>query len=558
MSLLAWIRSHALALALLAAAAFVVYGFSLQNEFVIWDDDTLVFDNPLTQHFTWRNILGAFTSYDPELYIPLTILSFQVEHLFFGFAPFFYHLDNLLLHILNAALVLALLERLGLRRSIAFLAALVFAVHPLNTEAVAWVSARKDLLATFFSLGAMIRYLQWKEAPVRRWPWDALTLFLCALMSKPVAIVLPGALLLIGWRESGRVTRQELKQIVPFLLLSAVFLIVGIYGKRHNIDALTISETLLLAGKSTLFSVMTFFWPSDLSIIYLQTDPIILGSRQFWVPIMIIAIVAMLTIWSLRRTRTIIFGAAFFLIFLVPSFSNFAKDDIYYFSDRYIYMAQIGILFALGAGLEHALRTLSGKHRTAILAALSLPLLLLLSGTAYARSRFWHDSETLYRDALTKNDRSVVMHYNLGVLAHRRENLEEAQAEYEKALALNPRYAKALNNLGVLLRQRGDFTKALELLRLAADASPDFPDPHSNIGSILMDQGKIDAAIAEFHTAIAISETFAQAHINLASALGRKGLYEEGLREYKRAFALAPQLLDDMPEIRKALENLTP
>lgn len=554
------IRSHAFAFALLLAAAMLVYWRSLGNDFVIWDDDSLVYLNPLTQHLTWRNLLGVFTSYDPELYVPLTIVSFQIEHALFGFHPFFFHLDNLLLHVVNAGLVLLLLERLGLRRSTAFLAALLFTIHPINTEAVAWVSARKDLLAALFSLTAMLAYLRWRGDGSRKWFWITGACLLGALLSKPVAVVLPGALLLMEWKQEGRVSRRALLQAIPLIALAALFLLIGLEGKEQNLSALTALETLLLAAKSMVFSLQAFLWPTDLSPIYLQTDPISVALPQFWVPILILIAMGILTIWSLRKTRIVMFCAVFFLIFLVPSFANFAKDDIYYFSDRYIYLAHIGLFFLLGSCIDALLERFRTNEKTntrsAVLLVAAAPLFLLLAWSAHAQSLLWKDSETLYRDALAKNDRSVVMHYNLAVLEHRRENRTAALEEYQKTLAIDPRYTKALANLAVYEKEEGQIGKALETLRLAMESDPEAAEPHNTLGSILMDQGSVEGAIAEFRKAIALRETFAQAHINLASALGRRGLYEEGLREYKRVFELAPQLMEGLPEIKRALENL--
>ncbi len=566
------LRTHGALFGLLFAAAVITYARSLHNDFVIWDDDSLVTLNPLTQHFTWKNILGAFSSYDPELYVPLTILSFQIEHLLFGFAPFFFHLDNLLLHIVNAGLILLLLERLGLKRTTAFFAALVFTVHPLNTEAVAWVSARKDLLAALFSLTALLSYLHWKSVQSWQWLWITLGYFFCALLSKPVAIVLPAIFLLLDWKDRGRMTRRTIVTTLPFFLLSAIFLVIGLYGKGRNIGALTLAETFLLACKSTVFAIGKFLWPTGLSPIYLQTDPISFALPQFWIPIVILILLGGMTLWSLRRTRIVMFSALFFLIFLMPSFSNFAKDDVYYFSDRYIYLSQIGLLFLLGSVID-GLRTRSllrvfvepgeggrrneeSKKRNVALPILTLPILFILSWSAHAQSLLWKDSETLYRDALRKNDLSVTMHYNLAVLEHKRDNRAAAFEEYQKALAIDPQYIKALSNLAVWYKEDGQTEKALETLDLAITSDPRASEPHNTLGSILMDRGDVDGAMVEFRKAIVLDEEFAQAHINLASALGRNGLYDEGLREYKRAFELAPQLVEDYPEIKRALENL--
>lgn len=551
------LRSHAFVFALILATALAIYSRSLRNDFVIWDDDSLVYLNPLTQNLTWKNIIGAFTSYDPELYVPLTILSFQLESALFGFVPFFFHLDNLLLHAMNTMLVLLLIERLGLRRSSALIMALIFAVHPINAEAVAWISARKDLLAALFSLSAMLSYLQWLANGSKKWFWIVGACMLLALLSKPVAVFLPLIFLLLDWKERRRLALRAAVATMPFFMLGGIFLLIGLFGKGRNIIALTATETLLLSVKSAVFSIWKFIWPVDLSPIYLQTDAIGVAMPQFWMPILILAVLGLLALWSLRATRIVVFSAMFYLLFLMPSFSNFAKDDTYFFSDRYIYISQIGLLFMIGSAVD-VLRRHVWRERmmTAGLAAAATPILLLLAWSAHAQSLLWKDSETLYRDALQKNDRSVVMHYNLAVLEHRRGNRSAAFDEYQRALAMDPLYAKALSNLGVYYKEDGQSDKAFETLQRAMESDPEAPEPHNTIGSILMDQGDVDGAIAEFRKSIALSERFAQAHINLAAAFGRKGLYKEGLLEYRRAFELAPQLIRDYPEIKRALENL--
>ncbi len=553
-------HSRAFLIGVLGVAALLVYAGSLQNQFVEWDDDSLVTKNPLTQHMTAETVYGAFTSYDPELYVPLTIVSFQIEHAVFGFKPFMYHLDNLLLHIIVSSLVLLLLERLGLRRGTAFLGAILFAIHPLNTEAVAWVSARKDLLSTLFSLCAILSYLQHKTSQLRQWDWRTFVLVLLAMLCKPVSIMVPFVFLLIDWKEDGRITKRDVIKKLPLFALSAFFVVIGLIGKHRNIGALTFYQTVLLGIKSTVFSLQKFLWPTSLSSLYLQTDPISIRLVQFWIPLLLCGIVGISLLIVVQRLRSsphrsltaggiFVIGTLWYLLFLLPSFSNFAKDhSIYFFSDRYVYLSQVGLLFAIGWCLDYVQKK--------IVWIIGTPLLCLLAWQAHAQSLVWKDSETLYRDALRKNERSAVMHYDIGLIEQKRGHAALAREEYNTTLMIDPRYAKALTNLGMLERDAGNIAHALELLHQATVAEPRSPEPHNNIGSILMDRGDTDGAIAEFQAAITLRPDFAQAHINLASALGRKELYAEGLEEYRKAFSLDPELRAQLPEIQKALESL--
>ena len=523
---------------LIAVSAVAVYSSSLRNGFVIWDDDSLVYENPLTQEVSVKNITGAFTSYDPELYVPLTIMSFQMEHALFGFQPFYYHLDNLLLHIVNGMLVFLLLQRFGLKRTTAFIGALLFVVHPLNTEAAAWISARKDVLSAAFILGSL---LAWRQRQ-----WLSVLLFLLALLSKPVAIVVPAILLLMDWYEDRKLRKDDVQVYAPFLLLSILFLSIGLFGKAQNISSLTALQTLLLAAKSIVFSLQKFLWPAPLSSIYLQTTPITPASAEFLIPLLLGTLGAV-GAFILKRWKGPLFTVGFFLLLLAPSFSNFSREgSLYYFSDRYVYLAQIAILLLLGEILERLPR------RSLWIAAIPL---VFLGSIAHARSLVWKDSETLYRDALVMNERSVTMHYNLGLLEQERGNVQAATAEYDRVLELNPLHAKTLTNMGVLAKDRGDSTTALDYFRRAMAADPLYPEARNNIGSVYMDQVKIDDAIVEFQAAIALDDSFPQAHVNLASAYGKKGMYEEALREYRIAVELEPRLLQEHPEIREALEK---
>src|SRR3989338_4850543 len=184
-------REAAIYVGVLFAALFIVYGHSLWNGFVNWDDGLLIYENPIVQEFSFRSIYTAFTSYDPELYIPLTLLSYQWNHVVGGLNPFVYHLTNLILHAFNALFVAWIALLLGKNKWIAAVTGLIFALHPLHTEAVVWASSRKDVLAAFFALLSIGLYLLYQESGDRRSYLGSLVMFLLALLSKVSVILLP-------------------------------------------------------------------------------------------------------------------------------------------------------------------------------------------------------------------------------------------------------------------------------------------------------------------------------------------------------------------------------
>ena len=550
------VGKKALPVLLLVAVVFLTYVSVLRNGFVVWDDDSLVYENPLVTHLNAATVKGIFTSYDPELYIPLTLFSFQVEHALFGFDPFFYHFTNLLLHCANTVLVFFLLQRLGLKKGMAFFLALLFGLHPINSEAVAWVSARKDLLAACFFLGSLSAYLNYLSSRSMRWYWGAFLLFLCALLSKVVVLFLPLVLLLIDWRQ-GRRGLSVWREKWPFFLLSAVFLIVALFGKTQNIASLSLWQTLLLSLKSTAFSLWSVLWPWQLSLVYQQSGPIQLASVAFLLSTVTVTLLAALTLWSLHRTKVVAFAMAWYVLLLLPTFSNFSKAGSYfYFSDRYVYLPQIGLLLLLGITLEHLAQR--GLSRVVLRSGqiVSVLLLLCFGWTAHGRTLLWHDSETLFRDALSKNPQSAVMHFNMAVVDQKHGNLAEAEAAYRLVLAKNPHYAKAHNNLGLLLAVQGKTEEARREYEAAIASDPQSADALNNLGSWYMDRGEIDRAIVFFQQAIAADAHLLRAYYNLGASLGKQERYEEALEVYAQAFAFDPSRQQEYEQLKRALQQV--
>lgn len=551
---------------LFAVVALGIYGRSLGNEFVSWDDDLLVYENPLVMELSPPTVAGAFTSYDPELYAPLTVLSFQLEHALVGFQPFLFHLTNLLLHVGCCLLVLLLLLRLGLSRMAALLGALLFLVHPMNVEGVAWVSARKDLLCAFCFLASVLAYLRWREGRAWMWMGWALLLFLLALLSKVTAIMLPAIIVLIEWKQGGwEAVRAKGKVMLPFVILAIMFLVIGIVGKTRNVSEVTLLETMLLAGKSTVFHLWSYLAPFSLSLLYQQHTPITIMSPEFFLPLVFVGFCAGLILFLLRRTPTVaramVFAALWYFLLLLPSFANFSKaGTIYYASDRYMYLAQLGIIFFAGLGMD-GVWAMWRKHSSWVRVAAVIPVAVLLGCAvlSFQRSQVWANSETLFLDTLVANPLSADMHYNLGAEYVRKGEGEKAERALRESSRLRPNFGKPHNALGTLLRERGDIAGAESEYRAAMT---DFSSPSqraqamNNIGSIYIDTGKIDDAIAILEEAVALEPNFIRAHNNLGTAYGKKGMYREGMEAFLNAMESQSGREAEVEELRRQLEEM--
>jgi tetratricopeptide (TPR) repeat protein len=530
-----------------------IYWHSLGNGFVVWDDDTLVYKNPLVQHMSLYSIWAVFTSYDPELYIPLTFLSYQIEHALFGLHASVFHATNLLLHIISTVFVYFLLQRWKLSRWVAFGAAALFALHPMNSEGVCWISARKDMLSNTLFLGTLLAWQQYRLQGLQRRYWQAVMLFGFALLAKVSVVLLPIVFLLIDWRDRRPIHRKSIQELAPFIGLSVMFILIALFGKTTNIASLTPWQTTLLATKAVVFYPMTYLLPFSLSSIYHQSTPITLASPEFALPALCALCVAGFSLLSLRWSRIPLFCVLFFLVMLAPSFANFSKmGSLYFASDRYISIAQISLLYGLGI----AWTVLARIHRqSASIATLLLALAVMPAFVAasYQRSILWGDSETLFRDAMAKNPGSAVIHFNLAVVEQERGHYSEALALYDKALAIRPDFSQAYNNAGLIYKEQGDATKAEQWFLKAEELDPHNLSALINLASVQLDRGNADAAISLLQRALMEDPYNVPALSKLGAAYGKKEMYAEGLHAFQRAWKLDPIMHAQSKELEQML-----
>ena len=557
-----------------------VYGASLQNDFVRWDDGLLIYENNAVREMSLGSLKTAFTTYDPELYIPLTLLSYKVDYALGGRNPFLYHLHNLVLHTLNAVLVTAVLFLFLRNKWLAILGGVLFAVHPLHTEAVVWASARKDLLSTFFFLSSLLTYLLYCRAsstladarsaqhdtagPLRQGSGQAptkkvlqlyitsLLLFFLGLLSKVMVLTLPVVLLLVDWKEGRKWDRKMLLEKVPYFVLSVLFGIVALYGKREVTSSATLVETLLMSFKSTVFYLQKLFLPTNLSVLYPYTEAIRISSPDFFLPLLVLLALGAcpelcrraFPAFSFRYTRELLFGFLFFLITLLPTFVNFSKGGDYYFaSDRYAYLPSLGILFLLASVVERSLfrpgRYQEVRQRLRGAGVLFGIVLLLFIGLTFRQSLVWADTMTLFEKAIAEYPNAYRARNNLANAYRRQGLLDEAITEFEAALSIREQ-PKTLSNLGAVYRRQGRMTDALKQYERALAIAPDDPEPHFGLGLVYAEQGKFDEALASYDRALALDPLYADVASNIGALLMQQGRVEEAIAEYRKAIAMDP------------------
>ncbi|PIR48178.1 hypothetical protein COU80_05560 [Candidatus Peregrinibacteria bacterium CG10_big_fil_rev_8_21_14_0_10_55_24] len=460
-----WVDVLCILTVLFAVAA--VYGRNATFDFVNWDDGNLMYLNPIVTQFTgWPALKIAFTSYDPELYIPLTFLTYQVEHALVGLHPALYHLTNVCLHALNALLVYWLLFLLSRgRKDLAFLTALLFALHPVNAEAVSWVSARKDLLSGFFALASSIAYLRSRA----RFSWISASLFLCALLSKVSVALLPLVFLLFDWFLTGRITRRNVVGKWPFALLSVLFIVIALLGKTANLSGLPVEDHVLLAVRSTMFTLSKLFFPFHLSAFYHQTHPITLFSVEFWPSIVGIILLFSLVV-LLRKYRALLVATLAYLLLILPSFTTFRKSQeiILFASDRYVYLASVALLALTVCSV---LRFLGGKYpRIGVVSFLCVGA--LFGFLSYRHSGAWANTLSLYEHAVAARPDTYIAQHNLGVEYLNAGRTQEAITHLGIAIGIDPKRPIAYENMARALAAQGRYEEALAYTLQALALNP--------------------------------------------------------------------------------------
>lgn len=563
--------------------AILVYGHVLGYGFVRWDDGLLIYENPAIRGVSLANLKTIFTTYDPELYIPLTLLTYQLDYMIAGANASWYHAINLLLHVCNAVLVTVMATKLTKHSRIGLFTGLLFLVHPLHTEAVVWASARKDLLSTFFLLLSITFFLQLRSSNAKKWYVLSVAAFTLGLLSKVTILTLPVLLPLIVWFTGGTVTKRTLLRMLPFAALSGLFAIIAFNGKTAVLESTSLTETIVMAGKSTVFYLEKLILPLKLSVLHPYNHQILLSSPDFLYPWIFLIALGIAALLALKKSKAPLFAFLLFTVTLSPSLFNFAKAGTYYIaSDRYGYIPSIWFLLLIAIGL-HAMCNRFQKEGVfvGVTAALGVTLAVLTS----LQSNVWADSEALFSNVLKYYPDSYVAYNNLGNVYRRQGEIGAATDSYTKALAVDTplqgmtdsKDAKILSNLGSSLRAQGKLEEALATYTKALKLDPENPQVHLglgitnqqlgrfnvaeraffeairlqpnlsiaylNLGALYSAMGDTDGAIAQFEIAIEKNPYFPQAYYNLGNALRKVERNREARDAYEYAVELQPDFI---------------
>lgn len=544
-----------LLLVLLTVAAFLP---ALENGFIRFDDPLYVTENKhVRQGLTLEGIVWAFGANVVSNWHPLTLLSHMLDCEIFGLNPRGHHLTSLLLHAANVLLLFEVLRRMTGSLGRSALVAALFAIHPLRVESVAWVAERKDVLSGLFWILTMDAYLRYVRGPSpRRMALVALTLAL-GLMSKPMVVTLPFALLLLDvWplrridasaslREQGRRLLGLMREKLPLFALVAAGCVVTVFAQTRSLSPLRdfpLSKRLPNVALSYAAYLDKTVLPRDLAVFYPM--PAEFPPARVAAAALLVLTLTALAALALRRAPYVPVGWFWYLGTLVPVI-GLVQVGGQAFADRYTYLPSIGLYLIAVWGVPDLLGRLKspGARRLALSAATAAALIAVAVLTAATRAqlRHWRDSETLFKHTLAVTRDNYLAHLNLAQILSSRGERDEAMVHFREALRLRPGTVQVRAALGNNLRRWGRPAEALPHLRAAVRLRPQDGTLHHGLAMALEELGREDEAVAELRKAVELSPRLAAAHHGLGTLLQRQGRKDEALAAYLEALKHDPE-----------------
>jgi protein O-mannosyl-transferase len=541
----------------LIAATLLAY-LPAWNGKPIWDDKSHITQPELR---SWHGLVEIWTQVgSTQQYYPLVHSTFWIEQKLWGDSVLGYHLVNILLHALGAVVLLQILLRLKVPG--AWLAAGLFALHPVQVESVAWISEIKNTLSGLFFFCSILAYLNFDENRSRGAYFGSLALFLFGLMCKTVIAPLSAIILVVLWWRRGRLRLRD--DVVPLLPFFGLGIGAGLFtawvertfvGAQGSAFTLSILQRCLIAARDFWFYLFKLLWPAKLTFIYPRWH---INGAVWWQYLFPLTLVLLLgVLWLLRKNfRAPLAATLVFLGLLSPAlgFINVYPFIYSFVADHFQYLACVGPLTLVAAGITMALDSVA-PEKIFLRPTVYTVLLLALGLLSWRQCRDYRDIETLWRTTIARNPDCWMAYSNLGSFLSEHGNVDEAIGDFRKALELWPDQSKDHNNLGKALVQKSRMAEAMDHFQSALRISPDDPDTETNIGVALLQQGDADGAISHLHRVVEKWPRHAPAHINLGNALLQKRETDAAIAEYGKILELPFDHAEALYSIGNALRQ---
>lgn len=548
-------RNLRIGAAIIAVLTFLVYIPVFSNGFVNLDDDRYIENQHLIRSFDIGAIFGS-NGFVMGNYHPLVMLVYTIIYHFFELNPVAYHTVNLLIHLVNSCLVMWLMYKLNNSVQVSFVVGLLFGIHPLHVESVAWASELKDLMYTLGFLLSLIYYIRYvKENKNRKLYLLSLSLFIFSLFSKAMGASLTVVLFLVDYYLGRKLTTKTVVEKIPFFVLSVVFGIIAIIAQRslgaiQEIGLFSFTQRIAFACYGFITYIVRIFLPFNLNAY--NGYPVKTGdsipSVYYIYPLILLVLLAGV-FYSLRKTRTIFFGIGFYAVtvFLVLQLLPVGGAVT---ADRYSYIPSIGIFFLIAYGLMNYLGTNQNYNQAA--KAILIVLFAFFSFKTFNQVKLWKDGMTLWSNVIDNQQTIDLAYNNRGVLYKTNNEFDKAMSDYRKSLELNPRNSDTWSNIGLIYWHNGNVTKgsvqkarlydtALYYMNRAIEIDPQFAPAYSNRGSIYYTMGRQDDALNDISKSLELNPYFAESYYNRGIIYYNKGRKEEACADLKRGAELGYQ-----------------
>jgi outer membrane protein assembly factor BamD (BamD/ComL family) len=567
----------------------LVYLPTLKNGFV-WDDIQYIIENKRIRSLDVQALRVMFTTFYVGNWHPLTWISHTIDYKLWGLDSTGHHLTNIILHGLNAFVVFLLVLRLVIlaqeenaspslskplrnvpRQSLltAGVTALLFGLHPLRVESVAWVSERKDLLCAFFFLLSTACYLNFVLSQIslkrRIWYVTCLMFFMLALMSKPMAVTFPVVVLLLDiypLRRFGfslRNTKAVLLEKIPLFALSSAASIVVIFAQNQGRSIRTLEEIpidirLLNAIRTPIFYLKKMIIPLELVPFYPFPANVAWWDLQYLLSAILIVVITCLVIWMITKGNYLfIIAWAYYLITLLPVMGLLQVGG-QSAADRYTYLPSLSIFLLIAAGISWIVNRIIAGKKKVVLGGLIIGgfvFFAFLGRLTVNQITLWKDSERLWgyvANTFPYPQSDPLVHFNLGNALSKSEKLDEAISEYKKTLLLKPGHIRARNNLGRAYAVKGNYDEAIIEFKRALAINPRHVRARNNLGAAYIQKGELEKAIIEIKRSLAIRPNNINAHNNIAFAYYLQGKYKLALAHCDRVISLGGQVNQQLME----------
>jgi protein O-mannosyl-transferase len=577
---------HYIILSGIIILTLIIYLVTLKNGFTNWDDNILITDNRDIKDLSFSGIVKIFSSFYQHAYDPLRIISYSFIYYFFGLSPAAFHSANILFHLINIILVYVFIYQLTSPQSTdhsqlttnqqktnneqritisAFVASL-FAVHPMHSEAVCWISALCDPQYSIFYLASLIFYLKYLQQPTVQSPQSidrgkrsevrsqkknyliALLLFVCSCLSKSAAVTLPVILILLDYYlNSSKFKVQSLKywlDKIPFFILALAIGIIAIISEKFTgspnkviVIQYSLFNRIFILTYSISFYIINLIVPLKLSAFH-PSPEIVNGFLpvRYYLSLIFIVLIILLILKAKKRRKEIIFGTLFFL-FTISVTLMAGRIRYVQVAERYTYLPYLGLLFIIG---QYSINSLQFKIYNFKL-IIAMVFILIFSFISYTRSKVWNNSIVLSSDVIEKYPRSYLAYEYRGDAKAKLGDKQGAIQDYSRAIDINPEYTEAFNNrglekftLGDILGALNDFSKAIENNPLNADA---FLNRGNAKGSIDDKKG----ALNDYNKAIELNPGNAQAFNNRGLIRFNLDDKQGALKDFNKAIEINPQ-----------------